>query len=401
MRLDQEWVQRGGGKTDERHYLLPDAIDSGTQTERIRIYEDEVPPFVGDALEQLYASVYCTTTRISLYDSLSGASTYLSIDGGRVRTLILFRASCRGTVEVLNQQISLTDEQIRAFCSAVFARYPLVRNVHFYALDTTITPAGIGHPCQSVPQVEEFVVTLPESTDAFLRQMPYQTRARILKSIRRIQRDYPTYRFEIRVQGDIEPGHIREMVRMADERMKSKGLPSYIAVSEVESLARLARTYGLIGLIYIDGAVCGGTLCYRVGTRYFSRLITHDPHFDAYGLGNQLQLSILQHCIASGGTEVWMMGGATESKRRFVAQRRLLNSITVYRSRLDAWISIRRYASNQWKRTLFSCREHVRARSADTGMLGRAALHFIAAAKAARGMCRRARAFAAQSGSRA
>jgi len=396
MRFTQEVDEVKDKWIEEDHCLSP-LIEPTSQA---RIHENVVPSQAAALLEQLYCNIYCTTARFRIYDSLSLINTYVSSRGDQVRTVILFRILNGRVIEVLNQQIALTAEEIRGFCAVVFARYPLVRRVGFYALDATIATAELGYPCQTIPQIEEFVVSLPGNIETFLRAMPYQTRTSILKNIRRIERDYPSYRFEVLVHDAIEHQHIRELVRLANERMRSIGQPAYIGDDDVENLAELAKTHGCVGLIRIDGAICAGTLCFRVGTRCFSRMITHDPRFNAYGLGNQLQLAILRYCIETGASEFWMMGGATESKRRFLAQRRVLNSIAVYRSPADVLMSMRHFAGNQWKRTHFLCREKLRNAAGDAGLPGQFAASLVRGGKAARAICRQTGRFARQLGRR-
>lgn len=392
MRFHQIDDVREEKQRDDKHRLFP----ISETTSQARIYENEVPADAAALLEKLYSSIYCTIARFELYDSLSLTSTYVVSHGDQVRTLILFRILHGRVIEVLNQQIALSAEEIRHFCSFVFARYPLVRRVGFYALDGAISKAELAYPCQIIPQIEEFVVKLPDNIEGFLKAMPYQTRTSVLKNIRRIERDYPSYRFEVLIQNAIESQHISELVRLANERMKSKGLPAYIGDDDVENLAELAKTHGCIGLIRIDGVIRAGTLCFRVGRRYFSRMITHDPSFNAYGLGNQLQLAILRYCIDTGASEFWMMGGATESKRRFLAQRRVLNSIVVYRSPRDVLMSMGQVAENQWKRTYFLCRENLRKAACEAGMPGQLAASLVRGAKAASALCKQTGRFARQ-----
>jgi CelD/BcsL family acetyltransferase involved in cellulose biosynthesis len=179
------------------------------------------------------------------------------------------------------------------------------------------------------------------------------------------------------MHGEIEAGHLHDIVRLANQRMLSKGCPPYIDDSHVPALVHLAQTHGNVGLILIDGRVVAGTLSFYVGKRWFSHLVAHDPELNAYGLGNQVQLQVILRAIGMGAREFWMMGGGSEVKARFLTQRTMLNSITVFRSSGAAIRSWRRFAANDIKKNIFGFKEAVRNASTGDSFWGRSAARLL------------------------
>lgn len=347
----------------------------------VQIIEQGVPVFVEQMLESLYENIYCSVARFAIYDCLEDVCTYLSLLSGKPDCVLLFRIA-GPTVIVINQQISLETEQIKRFCTTVFERYPSVAHVRFHALRASIAGRQLALIYQEVPIVEENIVVLPESTAQYLKAMPAQSRGRILKSIRKAKSDNASYEFEVLERSQIAVEHVDAIARLAAQRMLNKGSEPYLDEREVQAMARLAQTHGSLGLIRIEGRLVAGTLSYRVGTRWFSRVIAHDPALNRYGLGNQLQLQVILNAIDRGAREFWMMGGGSTDKARFLAQRTMLNSISVYRSRsavLGAW---RSYAANDLRRGIFSFKESVKTLSGEDSLGGRTMAGMLSAARA-------------------
>lgn len=356
----------------------------------IQIFDNEVPEFVENMLESLYENIYCTVARLTVYGSLAGVHTYLSLRNSTPDCLILFRIA-GPNINVLNQQISLSTEQIQVFCTSAFDRYETSRQVNFYALNTTVAAERFHFVYQEIPEIEENIAVLPQSGEEFLQAMPAQSRARMLKSIRKIKADHPSYEFVILNGEEIGFTPVEDIVRLAAKRMLAKGCAPYIDDGDIPALVQLAQTYGSLGLIRIEGRLVAGTLSYRVGERWFAQLIAHDPALNVYGLGNQLQLQVMLDAIDRGAREFWMMGGGGVDKARFLTRRTMLNSITVYRSRSAAMRGWRSYAANDIKRRIFSFKESVRTKSTDDSFSGRSLARMLDAIRALKAAGRGAR----------
>lgn len=348
----------------------------------VAIYDNEIPEFVEAALEKIYCSIYCTVRRFGVYDSLAGVSTYVATDDGKIETLILFRIVGRA-VYVLNQQIQLRTEQMAEFSESIFARYRTAARIEFYALDATIGPDRFSFPCQVVPGLEEQVIQLPDTEEMYVQDSQARSIRRWIKTFQKLQADHPSCRFDVLRREEITKEHVQAIVGLADKRMHSKHKSSYVEESQIVRFAELARSHGFVGLIYIHDEIRAGVLCYIAGNRCFVQLIGHDPEWNNYALGNIVQFQIILLCIRQGIKEVLLMGGGDEAKARFMAHRKIFNSITVYRpgSLLGNW---KRYLGNETKVMVYTCRQVVKHKTTQSGLLGRTLAGLVAAARATR-----------------
>lgn len=321
----------------------------------IRFYESTIPDFADAALERLYENIYCTLTRIGIYERLDGIHTFAAADEHDIVLLILFRID-RSTVRIVNQQVALSEGDLAYFAVNVFSRYPAARRIEGYALDTRVDASTFAFPIQVLPQLEENVVALPPSADAYMRQLGKSTRELMRRSMRKCAAQFPSCRFDVLSTQQITPRHVRELVRLTDQRMDARNAAPYVETTDIERIARLARSHGYLGVMLIEESIVAATLCSRVGTRHFLHLVGHDPRFDAYRLGRQVSLHTIFHAIAMGGRELWMMGGHHDWKSHFLARRTMLASLTIYRSRAAALVCWRTLLRNAARSRLHDLR---------------------------------------------
>ncbi len=338
-------------------------------------YENTIPAFADAVLERLYTNIYCTLTRIGIYERIDNIHTFAAADEHDIVLLILFRLDC-DTVRIVNQQVALNSADLAYFAVNVFSRYPAARRIEGYALDTLIDVAAFAFPVQVLPQLEENVVALPASADAYMRQLGKSTRDLMRRSLRKCAAHFPSCRFEVLSTQQITARHVRELVRLTDQRMDSRNAAPYVQNTDIDRIVQLARTHGYLGILLIEEKIVAATLCFRVGTRHFLHLVGHDPRFDAYRLGRQVSLHTIFHAIAVGGRELWMMGGHHGWKSHFLARRKTLNSVTIYRSRAAAfacWRTLLRNAARSRLHVLRLLVGSVQAKGgADKRRLGRA-----------------------------
>ncbi|MGF6272819.1 hypothetical protein ABIB38_001175 [Massilia sp. UYP11] len=355
-----------------------------------RFYEGAIPDFAEAALERLYANIYCTLTRIGIYEPLDGVHTFAAADEHDIVLLILFRID-RDTVRILNQQVALSEGDLACFAANVFSRYPAARRIEGYALDTQVAASGFAFPIQVRPQLEENVVDLPPSADAYMRQLGKSTRELMRRSMRKCAAQFPSCRFEVLSTHQITPRHVRELVRLTDQRMDARSAERYVVNADIDRMARLARSHGYLGLMLIEETIVAASLCFKVGARHFLYLVGHDPRFDAFRPGRQVTLHVIFHAITLGGRELWMMGGHHDWKSHFLARRKTLSSVTIYRSRaaaLACWRPLLRNAARSRLHDLKLLMEEVQARG---GAGGRLLGHSLAALRHARKRLRRLR----------
>jgi len=355
-----------------------------------RFYDNTIPAFAEAALERLYANIYCTLTRIGIYERLDNVHIFAAADASDLVLLILFRLD-GDTVRIVNQQVVLSKADLAYFAASVFSRYPAARRIEGYALDTSIDVSTFAFPIQVLPQLEENVVELPASADAYMRQLGKSTRELMRRSMRKCAAQFPTCRFEVLSTHQITPRHVRELVHLTDQRMDSRNAEPYVENTDIDRIVRLARSHGYLGIMLIEEKIVAATLCFRVGTRHFLHLVGHDPRFDAYRLGRQVNLHTIFHAIAVGGRELWMMGGHHGWKSHFLARRKTLSSVTIYRSRVAALACWRTFLRNAARSRLHDLRLSVASVQAREGAGNRLLARMPGALRGAKKFLRRLR----------
>ena len=335
-------------------------------------YEKEIPPFVEKQLETLYQSIYCSVARIRLYEPVNDLMTFIATAGSEIKILILFRINGE-VVKVVNQQVRFSKDDLSYFSHQIFAKYATINRIDFYALDCSIDSSAFGFLYQQVPEVEENVIVLPANTEKYLQMLSSKTRNGIIKSIKKTISTYPSYCFDVFEHDQITLDHIKILARLADLRMEFKHRCSYFRPGAIETLARLAQTHGYLSIITINGEICAANLCFIVGTRHFGHVIAHDPCYNAYSLGLQINLQTIMYGISRGAKEFWMMGGGAQEKSRFQAHSVVLNSIFIYRSKKSALRHWPTYIRIEKKKTAFLMKKALVETSLQENLTGQVA----------------------------
>src|SRR5690606_33235244 len=127
---------------------------------------------------------------------------------------------------------------------------------------------------------------------------------------------------------------------------------SAIDDTEAANIIAFAKRCGLVGVVRIEGRICAGAICYRIGNHYHLRVIGHDPQYNAYGLGMWCCYRTICECIVRGGTQFHFMWGQEEYKYRLLGVQCELAHVVVYRSRARMLVHARaaaRTALTGWK----------------------------------------------------
>lgn len=305
----------------------------------ISFYENELPSFVEVELERLYENVYTSLARYKIYAEVENASTYIVQKGIQIVTIFLFQME-KNEVKVLNKQIKIDEEEIIRFANAIFSRFGSINIISFYAIESNINRLTFPH--QQYNCLEDIVLILPETPEKYLASLRSNTRCDVKKYIKNFEQKFPSFKFETYLKEDISEHHIREIISLTEARMAFKGKPSYICDAETKRIILLVKIYGLVGVITIDGRICAGHICYCVGTKYFMHVIGHDPQYNDYKLGIICNYFSICDSIVRGGRECRLMGGGHKYKAKFLAAPLMFDSLSVYRSRMQFLLNVRR-----------------------------------------------------------
>lgn len=295
----------------------------------IQCHENEIPPFVEEALEHLYGNLFSLLAYYRMFNDADGLHTYVVRDGDAVKAAWLFRRE-RHQVTVINEGMAVDEEEIQRFAKHVFAQYRSVDVVAFRAVQACMTSSAL--PFQRFNCLEDLVLSLPADSATYTASLGKSTRAYVNRYMNKLRREHPSFRFEIFSGGEIREQDIRRIFDFNRRRMESKGKESIHDEDNIRRVIALARERGFVGVITIGGRVCAGTVNYRVRDNYFLETLAHDSAYDDYRLGTLCCYLTICECIARGGGEYHFLWGLDDYKVRLLGKPRDLDNLTIYRS---------------------------------------------------------------------
>lgn len=294
-------------------------------------YENTIPSFVAGKLEQLYGSMYASFAHFDSYGGLGQASTYVAASAEGVQDILLYRKE-KHAIQVVNEQVRLDDKAITQFARTMFERYGDVDTVSFHAIDTD--RHTLPYPSQRFNCTNDISMPLPATAQDYYGSLGKSTRKTLNQNGNRLQRRHASFQFQVLESTDIRDAQLRDIIALNHARMAGKSRVSAIDETEAAHIIAFAKRCGLVGLVSIEGKICAGAICYRIGSHYHLRVIGHDPQYNAYGLGMWCCYRTICECIARGGTAFHFMWGHEEYKYRLLGVQRELVHIVLYRSRL-------------------------------------------------------------------
>lgn len=297
----------------------------------IQCHENDVPPFIGPALERLYGNLFSSLAYYRVFGGAERASTYVVRDGKTVVCAWLFRRY-RNTVRVINEGLRLQQDDVTRFARTIFSRYPSVNIISFHAVQ--VQKMELPLPSQCFNCLEDIVLTLPASADAYMASLGRSTRSYLTRYLNKLKRDFPSFRFAVLADDGVDELLIRHIIDLNRLRMASKGKESINDENVTQRIIQLAGECGIVGVIELEGRICAGSINYRVGQNYFLETLAHDPQYDDYRLGTLCCYLTICACIARHGKEYHFLWGQDEYKTRLLGVQRDLDNLIIYRSRL-------------------------------------------------------------------
>ena len=296
----------------------------------VEFHANTVPAYAAEALDTLYGSIYSTLDQFRLDNVLEGTNTYVARAGHKITALLLYRIE-GGVARVLNQMVTIEREELIRFSKALFDRHGDVTAI-------TLKPVrcdtrGFPFPCQNYHFGEDIVAALPETNVEYLAALGKNMRETVKRYGNKVRRSFPSYRFDIYCDEQIDPDQAMEIHRLHVARMDRKMTRSNLGEQQFRKIVALARIRGIMALATIDGKVCGGLIGWRTGSHYVMRVIAHDPRYDEFKLGTVCCYELIRECIALGMRYFHFGGGRMLYKFRLLGQGQDFSSIVVYRAR--------------------------------------------------------------------
>lgn len=325
--------------------LVSDLVDRATSSDNLTIsyYRNEIPSFVKAEMERLYQNPFSSTAAEHV-DS-PDTSTYVVCNSSIPVTIFLVRSEKR-QVRVLNAAIKISTDEIYRFSNFIFTEYKSVTTILFQSV--RIDRIGLVFPSQQFNASEDIVLTLPRSAQAYLGRLGKSTRKYIKYHLNRPLRHFPTYRFKIYENEQIDERLIQDIIDLNTARMDGKNKVSTINETHRNWIIRIAKTYGFVGAATINGRICAGVICSRVGGNYFMHVIAHDPTYNEFRLGMLCCYLTIRETIARGGTEFHFLWGQSDYKYRLLGVQHDLENLVLYRSRTQYFFNFHLVLKNMF-----------------------------------------------------
>jgi hypothetical protein len=325
--------------------------ESGAVNIDASLHLHEIPAFVEDELERLYGNIYASMKEWCVTGALrDDVSSYVERKGGVVTALYLFRVRER-EVRVLNEGIRIDSVEVERFAETVFTACSGVGVITFHAVRSTVQE--LRYPCHRYECLEDIVLQLPPSGDAYLASMGSATRSYIKRYLNKARRSLPSFQHDVTFGADIDTQELREVIAFNKLRMEGKGKEQGIDERELHRILALAKECGMLSVVRIDGKIRAGTINFRVGDNYFLEVIAHDPAYNEFRLGTLCCYLTICECIARNGKEYHFLWGPQEYKFRLQGVREELHHLAIYRSRWHAMLcagTVMQNMRREWSR---------------------------------------------------
>jgi hypothetical protein len=294
-------------------------------------YEGAIPPFVDAEMRRLYGNIHSTLNHLRIYGGLDEVShTYVARRHGTVIAIFLFE--CRGdAVRVINEGMTIDDNEFERFASYVFSTWREVGTISFHAVRADIQ--RLAFPYQHYTCTANIVLPLPDSVDTYLAGLGKNMRRNLRRYMDKLKRDHPSFQFALYEKDRVDERQVRAIIDLNRARIAGKK-QNYAMGAEVEKVIALAKASGMAGVATIDGRVVGGTVGYLADGHYFFKVIAHDPKYNDYSAGILCCYLTICACVARGCKEYNFMWNEYEYKFALGAHSRGLEHVVVYRSRL-------------------------------------------------------------------
>jgi hypothetical protein len=306
---------------------LPEVVS--TQEFDVELYDNEVPLFAEAALVSLYQNAFSCLIKFRIDAGNEALSVAVMYREGNVSDVFVFRRE-GARLTVMNQAIRVDEDVLRRFCNAAYKAYPAVSVISFHGIETGV-PAP-GYPFQHFNCLENIVLALPPTPEAYLASLGKNMRASIKRYAKKLAAELPSLRFEVYLDELASASHIREIVCLSSARMAAKHKRSLHGDEQTTQLIRLVQSGGLLLVASIDDKVCAGVVCSRVGENYFMHVVAHNPAYDELRLGKLSCYRAICECIDRGGKEFHFLWGRYEYKYRLLGIQRELDHVAIFRN---------------------------------------------------------------------
>lgn len=292
-------------------------------------YINEVPPFVENELQRLYAHIHASLPFVETFNSPGQICTYVARRGGTPIAVLLFRLKRRSII-ILTKMLRLDSLELQRFAASAFDQFPSVGVISFKSLQTNLS--DFPYPIQRAHSREDLVITLPSTVEDYTASLGKSTRKNLKRRRTHLEQDFPSVRFQSYEKEDIDENIILHLIKLSELRVSAKKFNFSIDSDYARGMLDLARRYGVLDVIWIDGRLCSGSLSYRIGESQFGEVIAHDELYNDYSPGMLCYYWAVCESIGKGVKKFHLGSGRLEYKVSLLGVQQSMEQVDVYRS---------------------------------------------------------------------
>jgi hypothetical protein len=309
-----------------------------------------LPAFAETHMERLYGNIYASPKQWRITGALSERTgCYVEHEDDHLSAVIAFERD-GAHVRVLNEGHRIPQALLQRFADRLFHDDTSISMISLHAVQLD-TPTS--HPALAYECLEDIVLDLPATEDAYFGRLGGSTRSYIKRYMNKLKKTFPGMQHQIMTGKEILESDIRSVVALNKARMEGKGKVAGIDDDELQRIIALAKECGLLNVIRVDGRIIAGTINFQAGENYFLEVIAHDPAYNDFRVGTLCCYLTICECIRRGGREYHFLWGPHEYKYRLLGVERRLCHITIYRSRralLGHPVVALKDLKNKWRR---------------------------------------------------
>lgn len=292
----------------------------------VTLHAGGVPAAVEAQLVDLYDTLHASLAFFRIFREARPLHCYVAARDGRALAIFVFVLR-HGRIEVLNEMIAVEPRELERFVRHVFRTFPAVGGVGFRAVSADT--GNLPFPLQRHAAKETYVIDLPATAQDYTAALGKSTRTAVRYQLNKVARDNPSFTSRFWEREEIDPEHVRAILRMSEVRISGK---AHRFTHDSERIVRLARECGFVHGLFIDGRLVAGSVNYRVGAGVFGEAIGQDAAFERYGLGKLTVYLTVCESIARGARKFYLGGGRFDFKSRMLGVRLEMDRIEIYRS---------------------------------------------------------------------
>ena len=299
--------------------------------EEIRYYENAIPEFVAEAMDDCYGALFSSVSYLRLAGKLSpSTSTYVARAHGAICSIFLFERD--GTVlRVLNGTIKTDQQEVGRFADYVFGSMPGIDRIFFPGVH--MDKLRVGYPFQRFFAGEDIVVSFSGTAEEYTKKLGKSTQKTLKRHVSQLNAAHPSTCYKIIRGNAIDAQLIGLIAGWNRQRMVDKNKVSAYKDDDVERVIALTANGGMVGTIMTENLVRAGTVCCIVGSSFYLLMTGHDSEYNHFSVGTVCNYWTAMECLRMKCKEINFMGGRVPHKYNLLGKSRRYDFLVIYRSR--------------------------------------------------------------------